>query len=211
MNGTLVNDRLATGTSLRDGDKIRLGEVVFKFVVQDALDAEFHREIHRRIHYDHLTGLMIMESFRRLLDATIESSRPDQPFALAMTDLDGLKQINDTYGHLAGRKVVATMGALIRATLRPADLAGLYGGDEAVILYPRTALAEALEVAEQLRKTIEAKVFEHDGHTFRVTMSQGLAEWPRHGATAEAIIAGADRALYTAKADGRNCVRSAGT
>lgn len=209
MNGTLVNEVAVTRSKLRNGDKIRVGEVLFKFVVQDPFDAEFHRAIHRLIHYDQLTGLMTMESFRRVLEDTVRLTPRNQPFTLAMTDLDGLKQVNDTYGHLAGRQVVAAMGAMMRATLRPSDRGGLYGGDEAIILYPKTPVTEAQQIAEQLRQTVEARVFEHSGHTFQVTISQGLAEWPRHGAKPEAIIAAADQALYAAKAAGRNCVRVA--
>jgi diguanylate cyclase (GGDEF)-like protein len=97
------------------------------------------------------------------------------------------------------------MGAMMRANLRQHDIAGLYGGDEAVVLYPRTPLEEAMEIAEKLRLTIQERVFEHRGQSFRVTISQGLAEHPAHGETAEEIIAAADKALYAAKAKGRNC------
>ena len=210
MNGTLLNGEAVTTGDLENGAKIQVGDVVFKFEVQDAFDTKFHREIHRRINYDQLTGLMTMESFRRELDHIIRTTTQSQPFTLAMTDLDGLKRVNDTYGHLAGRMIVREMGAMMRETVRPQDLAGLYGGDEAIILFPETPLPEARTLAEQLRTTIEQRVFEHDGATFGVTISQGLAEWPAQGVSANEIIAAADRALYTAKADGRNCVRPFG-
>lgn len=208
-NGTLVNNLPATCVQLHDGDKIRMGDVLFKFVLQDTIDAQFHQEVHRLIHYDQLTGLLTMDTFRWRLDSVIQRSGQRRPFALAMTDLDGLKRVNDTYGHLAGRMVVQEMGAMMRQTLRGDDLAALYGGDEAIILYPDTSLGEAQAVAETLRKMIEARVFEHQGHTFGVTISQGLAEWPRHADSAEKLIAAADRALYAAKSAGRNCVRTA--
>ena len=210
-NGTLVNGAPAGGTALRDGDKLQLGDVLLKFVVQDTIDEQFHKSIHRLIHYDQLTGLMTMDSFRRLLDDAIRDTKPNQPFTLAMTDLDGLKKVNDTHGHLAGRMVVREMGAMIRNALRATDRAGLYGGDEAIMFYPGTNLHEARSVAETLRQAIENRVFEHEGARFSVTISQGLAEWPRHGASAEAIIAAADRALYAAKAGGRNCIRTTET
>jgi diguanylate cyclase (GGDEF)-like protein len=117
--------------------------------------------------------------------------------------------VNDTHGHLAGRRLVQEMGVILREVLRPGDLAGLYGGDEALVVYRGTRLAEALEVAEHLRATVEARQVRQGDAVFSVTISQGLAEWPRHGREPEALVAAADRALYAAKAAGRNCVRSA--
>ncbi len=208
-NGTLVNDRPANATPLCDGDRVRMGDVLLKYVEQDAVDAQFHEEVHRRIHFDDLTGLMTMEAFRRRLDAAITHGQNTTPFSLAMTDLDGLKQVNDRYGHLAGRMVVREMGVMIRESLRPQDLAGLYGGDEAILLFPETPLDEAQAVAECLRQRIESQRFDFDGHAFHVSISQGLAEWPEHGVTPEALIAAADGALYAAKHAGRNCIRLA--
>ncbi|HOJ32409.1 MAG TPA: GGDEF domain-containing protein [Candidatus Hydrogenedentes bacterium] len=209
MNGTLLNNNPVKSAELQEGDKIQIGEVVFKFGYQDAFDAQFHKEIHRLIHYDRLTGLMTMESFRRVLEDTIHCAQPGEVFTLAMTDLDGLKRVNDTYGHLAGRMVVEAMGQMIRDTLRSTDIPALYGGDETVILYAKTGLEEACEVAERLRHVIKSRTFQYNEHTFGVTISQGLAQWPTHGATPERIIAAADAALYRAKAAGRNCVKTA--
>jgi len=208
-NGTHVNNIPAKGTRLQNGDRIRMGDVLFKFVLQDEIDMHFHQQVHRLIHYDQLTGLMTMDAFRGRLDTIIHRRDRSRPLSLAMTDLDGLKKVNDTYGHLAGRMIVREMGEMMRQCLRRDDLAALYGGDEAVILYVDTPLDEACTVAEKIRVTIAERVFEHQGHTFQVSISQGLAEWPRHGKTPEALIAAADQALYAAKNAGRNCVRRA--
>lgn len=207
-NGTQVNAQPVKTARLQNGDRIRMGDVLFKFVLLDEIDSQFHQEVHRRIHYDQLTGLLTMEAFRMRLDAVIREGA--SPFTLAMTDLDGLKKVNDTHGHLAGRNVVREMGGMMRACIRPQDIAGLYGGDEAIVLYPRTPLGKAMEIAESLRETIARREFEHRGQNFGVTISQGLAEYPVHGATAEEIIASADKALYAAKAQGRNRVCRAG-
>lgn len=208
-NGTRVNGDRVERARLRNGDKVRLGDVLFKFVILDEIDAQFHQKVHHLIHYDQLTGLLTMDAFRMRLESMLRMRTHDARFTLAMTDLDGLKKVNDTYGHLAGRMIVREMGVMIRQCLRAQDIAALYGGDETVLLFPDTAIEEAATVAEQLRATIAARVFEHNGHSFGVTISQGLAEWPRHGQGVEALIASADAALYAAKARGRNCVVNA--
>ncbi|MBN2308935.1 MAG: GGDEF domain-containing protein, partial [Candidatus Hydrogenedentes bacterium] len=211
LNGTKVNTAIVKSARLQNGDKIQLGDVLFKFVLQDPLDTRFHQEVHRRIHYDQLTGLLTLDTFLEYLRMAIERAEHDTsagpgaegPFTLAMTDLDGLKRVNDTYGHLQGRRVVREMGAMIRQALRSKDWAGLYGGDEAILLFNGADVQEAMEVAERLRGLIRERLFECDRGTFGVTISQGLAEWPTHGTSAEQLIAAADGALYAAKAAGR--------
>lgn len=208
-NGTRVNSALVSTARLHNGDKVLLGDILFKFVIEDELDAQFYQDVHRLIHHHQLTGLLTLETFRRKLEGELRRSGFHRPMSIAMTDLDGLKFVNDTYGHVAGTMVVREMGHIIRHTLRKKDVPALYGGDETIVLYPDTTIIEAVQLAERLRKTIEARVFDYEGRRFRVTLSQGLAEWPSHGRTVDDLIAAADRALYTAKNQGRNCIRCA--
>lgn len=208
-NGILLNDQSVTSSPLHDGDRIQLGDVILKFVTHDSHEVNYHRQVHRLINYDELTGLLKMDAFRRELDLHIAKAKSECPFVLAMTDLDGLKRVNDTYGHLAGRMVVREMGVMMRGALRAQDRGGLYGGDEGILLFPESTLEDALAVAECIRTTIQNRQFEFGGNTFGVTISQGLAQCPLHGNSAEDIIAAADRALYEAKRDGRNCIRQA--
>jgi len=205
-NGTFVNHAAASSSTLLDGDTLQIGPVLFKLVIDDEAEGAFFDEIHRLIHHDQLTGLLKMDSFLRRVRPELERNRV---LSLAMTDLDGLKRINDAYGHLAGRMVVGEMGVMFRSVLRTRDIAGLYGGDEAVVAFPETPLDEAAEVAEELRLTVAEHRFEHAGNEFSVTISQGLAQFPDRGRNAEDLIAAADGALYAAKAAGRNCVRTA--
>ena len=209
MNGIHVNTELVKAAQINDGDKIQLGDVVLKFMLQDALEAQFHHEVHQRIHYNQLTGLLTLESFKPHLIEEIAQANPGSRFTLAMTDLDGLKKVNDTHGHLMGSRVIQEMGSIIRSVMRPADRAGLYGGDEAILLFTDTPIAAAQEVAEKLREAIAACTLEHNEKIVHVTISQGLAEFPTHGNTVEKLIAAADGALYAAKGAGRNCVRVA--
>jgi diguanylate cyclase (GGDEF)-like protein len=178
---------------------------------KNLIHSAFHEEVHRRIHYDELTGLLTMNTFLERLHGEILrlSGQHGAVFALAMTDLDGLKKVNDTHGHLCGRRVVQEMGAVIRSTLRERDRAGLYGGDEAVLLFAETSIDQASNVAEKLRVAIEALELAGPTGTYSVTISQGLAEWPTHGTTPDQLIAAADGALYAAKGAGRNCIRLA--
>ena len=101
------------------------------------------------------------------------------------------------------------MGVFFRSVLRPFDIAGLYGGDEAIVVFPETGLADASALAERLRVVVAGHRFEHGGHEFSVSISQGLAQFPDHGRTVEELIASADAALYAAKAAGRNRVETA--
>jgi diguanylate cyclase (GGDEF)-like protein len=210
-NGTLVNGARVKTARLAHSDTLQLGDVVFRFVVQDTVEGRFHSEIQHRLDHDGLTGLMKLEPFKRFVQAQVVRG-PEHcgPFVLAMTDLDGLKTVNDTHGHLAGSMVVREMGELIRQVLLPDDRAALYGGDEATIFLAKRTPSEARVAAERLRELVETKEFIHCGKTFSVSISQGLAHWPCHGETVEQLIAAADAALYRAKADGRNCVRVAG-
>jgi diguanylate cyclase (GGDEF)-like protein len=205
-NGTFVNHSPVQQSGLVDGDMLQIGPVLFKFVVRDETEGAFYRDVHRLIHYDQLTGLLTMDSFLRRVRPELSRTKV---LTLAMTDLDGLKRVNDTFGHLAGRMVVREMGVMFRSVLRTCDVAGLYGGDEAIIAFPGTVLDDAALLAERLRTTVAEHRFEHDGNEFSVSISQGLAQCPEHGRTAEELIGAADRALYAAKAAGRNCVRSA--
>ena len=206
-NGTFVNQTAVKTANLVDGDTLQIGPVLLKFVVRSEAEGAFYAEIHRLIHHDQLTGLLSMDSFLRRVRPELERSTV---LTLAMTDLDGLKLVNDTYGHLAGRMVVREMGVMFRSALRPSDFAGLYGGDEAVVAFPGTAIDEAVLLAEKLRLTVAERRFEHAGNEFSLTISQGLAQLPDHGRTVEDLIAAADAALYAAKASGRNCVRTPG-
>ncbi len=205
-NGTFVNHAAVRHSTLVDGDTLQIGPVLFKFVVRDEAEGAFYRDVHRLIHYDQLTGLLTMDSFLRRVRPELVRARV---LTVAMTDLDGLKRVNDTFGHLAGRMVVREMGVMFRSALRTCDVAGLYGGDEAVVAFPETSVDDAERIAEELRTTVAERRFEHDGKEFSVTISQGLAQCPDHGRTVEELIAAADRALYAAKAAGRNCVRKA--
>ncbi len=165
-------------------------------------------ELERMAHTDVLTGL----ANRRLLLSRLEEEyararRHGSSLALLMIDLDHFKQVNDTRGHLCGDRVLETIGVLLRALKRPADVAARYGGEEFALLLTDTDEAGAHAAARRVHETLRS--VDHsdaEGREFRVTSSVGVALLEAQDANGEALIARADQALYAAKAAGRDRV-----
>lgn len=174
-----------------------------------ALDnARLHGVVRRQAVTDDLTDLA---NRRRFMDAlrqeVARSGRLETPLALVLFDLDHFKLINDRCGHQAGDDVLRSAADVIRERVRETDLAARIGGEEFAVILPGTGLGGAVSLAENLRRDISAGVALPD-EALTLTASFGVAEH-RHGEPAEALIGVADRALYQAKADGRNRVQAA--
>ena len=157
---------------------------------------------------DVLTGLpnnrAVQDTLKRMV---AQSGRSLEPLAMALLDLDHFKRINDTYGHGKGDEVLASVGDALSNAIRSSDFVGRYGGEEFVILMPGTDREGALVAAEKLRGAIASvKVAGVGG---QVTASLGLAVLPDDAGDSEMLMRRADRALYAAKARGRNRVESA--
>ncbi len=152
---------------------------------------------------DSLTGLpnrrALTDTVRRLL---ANADREGRPLALLSLDLDHFKQINDRFGHPIGDQVLASVGAALRANLRPHDFAGRYGGEEFLILLPDTSVDEALQIAGQIHHLVNQIIV--PAIDLHVTVSIGIAVYPDHAKDVESLQRGADRALYDAKNNGRN-------
>lgn len=131
------------------------------------------------------------------------------PFSLLMLDIDHFKSINDEYGHPGGDELLRQFAALVSRTHRRSDCAARYGGDEFTLLLPQTPEEGAVAIAQRLRQTVEAEPFRIERIELRIRVSAGVAE-ARSGDTAEELVSRADRALYGAKASGRNRVCRAG-
>jgi diguanylate cyclase (GGDEF)-like protein len=154
---------------------------------------------------DALTGLPNSRSCRDNLKRMVaHAGRTVTPLSAVMFDLDRFKQINDRFGHGAGDDVLAGVGEVLNATLRGSDFGGRYGGEEFLLLLPGTDHEGAIEVSEKLRSAIEALEFQQI--ELRVTASFGIASYPLDALDADALIRMSDRALYAAKAKGRNRV-----
>ena len=157
---------------------------------------------------DSLTGLFLRDYFfRRLEEEHGRAIRYRQGFVLLMADLDGFKEINDRYGHMAGDHFLHGVGVVIRDTLRSADLACRYGGDEFCLLLPQTDVQGARIIAERLRDALAALEVDADGLKLKTTVSIGLAAYPDHESQElKALLRKADQALYRAKRGGRDRV-----
>jgi diguanylate cyclase (GGDEF)-like protein len=159
---------------------------------------------------DGLTGLYNRRAFGELLvQAIAREGRHDGRFALLMLDIDHFKNLNDTFGHLAGDAALRNTAKVLERHLRKEDQAARYGGEEFAVILPGSDEAGALHLAERVREAIQKSQLVFEGARMAVTASLGAAVWPAHGLDAETLLAAADRALYAAKQSGRNRVQAA--
>lgn len=161
-----------------------------------------NEELRRLSVTDGLTGLANHRALmQRLHDEGTRHHRNASPFAVVMIDVDHFKKYNDTYGHPAGDEVLKGVANILRDSTRAVDCVARYGGEEFAVLMPDTACDEAMPFAERIRARVEAEFLAD-----KITLSIGVAEFPKHADTPQAIIAVADEAMYTAKRGGRNQV-----
>jgi len=162
--------------------------------------------------HDGLTGLLTHRAFQTRLEEEIaRSERSGRPLALVMIDLDDFRAVNNTHGHQAGDAVLVAIATAIRASIRTADSAGRYGGDEFAAILPEADLIEALAVAARTCAAVAAVTVEARCATIRVGASLGVAVAPLHAGTRTELIAAADAAAYDAKGAGKGCVQCATT
>lgn len=158
---------------------------------------------------DEKTGLVNARHFKERFEEELQlAKRFNRPLSMIMADLDLLRNINNTYGHLAGDVVIAGIAAIIRQETRDYDIAARFGGEEYAIVLPNTTSEMAQAVAERLRRNVEEAIFRvpNMGVEIRATISIGVAAMPENGESAQELIHEADVALYQAKYRGRNQV-----
>ena len=205
-NGVHVNDVKITRQHLNDGDLLKFGVAICKFLSGDNIEAAYHEEIYRLSIMDGLTSVHNKRYFLEFLERELASAgRHKTPLSLIMVDIDHFKKINDTHGHLAGDAALKQLTARMKPRVRTTDLLARYGGEEFSIVLPATDLAGALQVAETMRALIESEPFNHEGIVIPATISLGVAEVDLAApGKVEALIARADAKLYEAKHSGRN-------
>ncbi len=211
-NGTLVNGELITDMLLNDGDKIIIGDHLFRFDMLDEIDREFQQQIRRLIAHDELTGLLTSKSFfSELRREAARAQAESRPFCVLMMDLDYFKEVNDTYGHLVGSQTLGETGRIIKDALRAGDVASRFGGEEFAAFLLDANYAQGLVAAERVRVAVsehEFPVTRRDSPgskaTHRITISIGVAAYPDDATDPIHLVELADSALYRAKRSGRN-------
>jgi diguanylate cyclase (GGDEF)-like protein len=227
--GSLLHSR-TSHINQRTLDQIRLGETLRTYVswllagsvvVLLGLFATYRwaslreRAARQRIehlaHYDMVTSLpnrVLLAD--RLAQETARAMRGEQGYAVIMLDLDGFKGVNDRWGHAAGDRVLALVAQRARLCVRASDTIGRLGGDEFMAILPEATQAGAVQVADKIVRAL-AEPYPVETGQARLGASAGVALFPRDGADGEAVQRAADAALYKAKEEGKNRVRTAST
>jgi diguanylate cyclase (GGDEF)-like protein len=163
------------------------------------------QEVERLSLTDDVTGINNMRNFFLLADAQEKlAKRYQRPFAICMIDADGLKKINDHYGHFAGTTLIQQVAGLISATVRSSDISARYGGDEFVIMFNETAKQDVISAVERIVSGMANTPFDFEGQQLSTTLSAGLAGYPEDGDTVRTVMANADEAMYVSKRSGKN-------
>jgi two-component system, cell cycle response regulator len=209
-NGTFVNDSPVTDALLHDGDYLRVGNCIFRFLAGGNVEAEYHEEIYRLTIIDGLTQIHNHRYLVDFLDRELaRSARHQRPLAIILFDIDWFKAINDELGHLGGDFTLRELANCAKKTVRREDLFARYGGEEFALVLVESTKEGAVEVAERIRASIEKHPFKFEDKPFSLTVSLGVAFTEGDETlTAAGLLRQADEKLYQAKRAGRNRVVS---
>jgi diguanylate cyclase (GGDEF)-like protein len=186
--------------------EIELLTIFASLVAQAIENARLYEQMQEQARTDALTGLKNRRTFDTLLvDEIARALRFKRPVSLLMLDIDHFKRVNDTYGHQAGDAVLKGLGELLGRQARAIDRVCRYGGEEFTVILPETDFENAAKAAERLRAAVEAHRFDVNiDEPLRIAVSIGVASFPAHADSAQALVAAADSAMYVAKQNGRN-------
>jgi diguanylate cyclase (GGDEF)-like protein len=207
-NGTYVNDVPASMVRLRDGDYLRVGNCIYRFLMGGNVEAEYHEEIYRLTIIDALTDIPNSRALMDFLERELaRSCRYGRPLSLVMIDVDHFKLVNDELGHLGGDFTLRELAGRIKGSIRREEMFARYGGEEFTIVLPETDREHAVELCERLRQMIASEPFRYEGKPFQVTISLGVASINGEASlTPHELLSRADEKLYEAKHQGRNRV-----
>ncbi len=205
-NGTYVNDdMIPRELTLGNGDRVKVGPTIFKYLSGHDVEAQYHEEIYRMTIIDGLTGAHVKRYLLEALEKEIVRARRHQrDLAFMMFDIDHFKKINDYHGHLAGDYVLKELARIVQARIRRDEVFARYGGEEFALLLPETSMEGARLLAEGLREKIENSTFQFQNETIKVTVSIGIAALTEQIKSSQELIKAADDKLYEAKRSGRN-------
>ncbi|HZU84089.1 MAG TPA: GGDEF domain-containing protein [Polyangiaceae bacterium] len=206
-NGTFVNDVSIREVRLRDGDQVRIGRSILKFMTGENVEVHYHEEIYRLMTVDALTQAYNRRYFNEALEREFNRSRRyARALSLIAFDIDHFKRVNDTYGHLTGDNLLRHIAAAVKPRLRRDDVFARTGGEEFGVLLPEISLDGARTTAEKIRKIIEATPLKHEDGHIGCTVSLGVATLGAADSSGEELYRRADERLYEAKQGGRNRV-----
>ncbi len=222
-NGTYVNDQTITSHHLREGDLVKVGRTIFKFISGSNIEAAYHDEIYRLTTTDGLTQVFNKRYFLQEMEREMSRCiRYNRALTLVMIDIDHFKPVNDTYGHLAGDHILKQCAQRIVRHIRRDDIFARYGGEEFILLLPEIDKAHGFILADKLREIVANEPFTFDKVDIPITLSMGVADVQeylqrvppseRNEPSSEnncfTFIKLADDRLYQAKEAGRNRVVS---
>lgn len=207
-NGTIVNNEdIRSPRELQSGDHLRVGGSIFKYLDGESLEVEFHEAIYRMTIVDGLTNAYNKRYLLEFLEKEMSRSvRYGRRLSLMMIDVDHFKQVNDTYGHLAGDQVLRSLASLVLKKVRREECFARYGGEEFALVLPEAGVDNVMHFAEKLRALIENADFTIEGNHIPVTISVGVAQMEPEFVDPAMLIAAADERLLQAKREGRNRV-----
>lgn len=209
-NGCFVNDAKVDDDRIRDGDLLRIGKTIFKFMSRNNIEQAYHEELFKLAKLDGLTNVFNRRHFTTSLENEIDRARRyGRELSLLMIDIDHFKNVNDTLGHRAGDYVLKHLAKMFTNRSRRVDYVCRYGGEEFAIILPEVDIMGAYTFAVKLKNAVATHVFSFEEHQMYITISIGVSDVMECDQSAEELIETADRRLYLAKERGRNRVISA--
>ncbi|MGO9838890.1 MAG: diguanylate cyclase [Polyangiaceae bacterium] len=206
-NGTFVNDEAIREKGLQDGDQVRIGRSILKFMTGENVEVHYHEEIYRLMTVDGLTQAYNRRYFNEALEREFNrAQRYQRVLSLIAFDIDHFKKVNDTHGHLAGDNVLRQLAIAVKTRLRREDVFARTGGEEFGVLLPEIPLEGAMKTAEKVRRIVETMLVKHEQIEIQCTVSLGVTALEGGEASGEDLYKRADERLYEAKQAGRNRV-----
>ena len=210
-NGSFVNDTQSIAGDpipMRDGDYLRAGNCIFRYLASGNVESDYHEEIYRLTIVDALTQIANARHFNEFLEREVlRTVRHSRPLSLVLFDIDRFKAVNDQLGHLGGDFTLRELAACVKKVVRREDQFARYGGEEFALVLIETSQKDAVLAAERVRALVEKHPFRFDDKVFNLTISLGVADCPLDGtATPRELMRRADENLYAAKRAGRNRV-----
>ena len=204
-NGTTVNGEVKPEFVLEPNDRIVFGGTAVSFELQDGLKQAYNENLEQLLNTDDLSGLLVRRRFDIELATMVEAARQKrESVALLVMDMDGIKQINDTHGHLFGAYVIGETGRLIARVIDQRGIGCRFGGDEYLAALPGLTRSQAETVAREILEAVRTHPFNKDGVALRPGISIGVAAFPEQAGDAVTLFQAADAAMYRAKQSGKN-------